>query len=54
MLSNAFTNHICLIYMYKEESALNNLQCLISHTTKPKQTILICGFFTPVLTGTFH
>ena len=29
---------IYLIYMYKKDLALNNLHCLISHKTKPKQT----------------
>ena len=33
-------NHIYLINMYKEDLALNNLQWLICHKTKPKQTIL--------------
>ena len=33
-------NHMYLIYMYKEELALNNLQGLICHKTKLNQTIL--------------
>ena len=33
-----FTNHIYLIYMYKEDLALNNLQWLICHKTRPNQT----------------
>ena len=33
-----FTNHMYLIYMYKEDVALNNLQWLICHKTKPNQT----------------
>ena len=31
-------NPIYLIYMYKEDLALNNLQWLICHKTKPNQT----------------
>ena len=34
-------NHIYLIYMYKEDLALNNLQWLICHQTQPKQIIYI-------------
>ena len=37
---NVFTN-IYLIYMYKENLALNNLKWLICRKTKPKQTIII-------------
>ena len=33
-----FTNQIYLIYMYKEDLALNNPQCLIWHKNKQKQT----------------
>ena len=33
--------HHILIYMYKQESTLNNLQCLICHKTKPNQIIYI-------------
>ena len=33
-------NHIYLIYMYKEDLALNNLQWFICHKTKPNPTIL--------------
>ena len=29
------TNHIYLIYMYKQDMALNNLQGLICHKTQP-------------------
>ena len=36
-----FINHIYLIYMYKEDLALNNLQWLISHKTKPNQILCI-------------
>ena len=35
---NAFTNHIYLIYVYKEDVVLNNLQWLICHKTKQNQT----------------
>ena len=34
-------NHIYLIYMYKEDLALNNLQWLIYHQTKPNQIVYI-------------
>ena len=40
-LQNEFTNHINLMYMYKEDLALNNLQWLISHETQPNQIINI-------------
>ena len=33
----SLTNHIYLIYVYKEDLALNNLQGLICHKTKPNQ-----------------
>ena len=33
-----FTNHIYLIYMYKQDLALNNLQWFICHKTEPNQT----------------
>ena len=33
-----FTTHIYLIYMYKLDLALNNLQRLICHKTQPNQT----------------
>ena len=35
---NVITNDIYLIYMYKQDLALNNLQWLICHKTKPNQT----------------
>ena len=35
MPSNQTKNHIYLIYMYKDDLALNNLQWLICHQTKP-------------------
>ena len=42
--SHMFTNHIYLIYMYKLDLALNNLQWLICHKTKskPNQDLLCC------------
>ena len=33
-----FTNHIYLTYMYQPDSALDNLQWLICHKTKPNQS----------------
>ena len=36
-----FTNHIYLIYMYKEDLALNNLQWLICHKTQQNQIIYL-------------
>ena len=38
---NVFTNPIYLIYMYKQDLALNNLQWLIYHKTQPNQIIYI-------------
>ena len=35
-----FINHIYLINMYKLDLALNNLQWLICHKTKPNQTLI--------------
>ena len=35
---NVFTNHLYLIYMYKEDLSLDNLQWLVGHKTKPNQT----------------
>ena len=35
---NVITNHIHLIYMYKEDLTLDILQRLICHKTKPNQT----------------
>ena len=34
-------NPIYLIYMYKEDLALNNLQCLICHESQPNQILYI-------------
>ena len=33
--------YIFNIYVYKEDLALNNLQCLICHKTQPNQIIYI-------------
>ena len=38
---NVFANPIYLIYMYKEDLALNNLQWLICHKTKPNHIYLV-------------
>ena len=38
---NMFTNHVYLIYMYKKNLALNNLQCLICHKSKANQILYI-------------
>ena len=38
---NMFINHIYLIFMYKEDLALNNLQWLICHKTQPNQIMYI-------------
>ena len=35
LINNVFTNHIYSIFMNKEDLALNNLQWLICHKTKP-------------------
>ena len=42
------TRHIYLIYLYKEDLALNNLQWLICHKTKPNQIIQTITFFDQV------
>ena len=34
-INKMFTNYIYLIYMYKEDLALDNLQVLICHRTQP-------------------
>ena len=34
-----FINYKCLIYMYKEDLALNNLEELIYHKTQPNQSL---------------
>ena len=39
--NSVFTNYIYLIYMYKQNLALNNLQWLICHKTQPNQIIYI-------------
>ena len=38
-LQNLFTSHIYLIYMYKQDLTLNNLQWLLCHQPKPNQII---------------
>ncbi len=49
---------IYLIYLYKEDLALNYLQWLICHKTKPNQTkqiwIAIASFFMAVSNGCFY
>ena len=40
-LQNVFSNPIYLIYMYKEDLALNNLQWLICHKTQTNQIMYI-------------
>ena len=37
-LSKMFANHMYLIYLYKEDLALNNLQWLICYKTQPNHT----------------
>ena len=37
---HVFTNHIYLIFMYKEDLALNNQQSLTYHKTQQNQTTL--------------
>ena len=37
---NVYINHVYLIYMYKQDLALNNQQVLICYKTKPNQTKL--------------
>ena len=37
-LQNVFTNHIYLIYMYKLDLAINNLQRLICHKTNHRES----------------
>ena len=36
-----YKSYIYLIYMYKEDLALNNLQWLICHKTQPNQILYI-------------
>ena len=40
----SFTNHIYLIYMHKQDLALNNVQELICYKTQPTslETIQLC------------
>ena len=35
------TNHVYLIYMYKDDLVLNNLQWLICHKIQPNQILYI-------------
>ena len=37
VIQKMFTNDVYLIYMYKQDMALNNLQWLICHKTGPTQ-----------------
>ena len=39
------TIHLQIIYMYKDDLALNNLQWLICHKTKPNQIIYIFNIY---------
>ena len=34
-------NHVYLIYVYKKDLGLNNIQWLLCHKTQPKQIIYI-------------
>ena len=40
-----FTNHIYLIYLSKQDLALNNLQWLICHKTQPNQTLYLINMY---------
>ena len=51
---NVFINHIYLMYMYKENLALNNLQGLIRHKTERKQTDLLFHFHAYFSCTQFH
>ena len=42
--SNKFIN-FGLIYLYKEDLALNKLKCLICYKTKPNQTFVLIDWF---------
>ena len=33
-----FTNHVCIIYVYKQDFALNNLHGLIYYKIQPNET----------------
>ena len=39
------SNYIYLIYMYKEDLALNNLRWLVYHKTQPNQIIYIYNIY---------
>ena len=41
VINKLFTNPIYLIYIYKEDLALNNPQWLICHKTQPNQILYI-------------
>ena len=41
VISKIITNDMYLIYKYKQDSALNNLQRMICHKTQPNQIIYI-------------
>ena len=41
VIDKMFTNHIYLIYMYKEDLTLNNLQWLMCHKTQTIRTVYI-------------
>ena len=43
-----FTKPICLIYLYKQYSAWNNLQGLMCHKTKPNPTRDVMHHFWPL------
>ena len=47
-----FLEIIYLIYMYKKDLVLHNLQWLICHKTKPNQTDQISSTYLSVFTGT--
>ena len=40
-------NHIYLIYLYKEDLVLNNLQLLICHETQPNQILYFNIYVNP-------
>ena len=41
VINNMFINHIYLIYVYKKDLALNNLQWLTCPKTQPNQIIYL-------------
>ena len=54
-LPNAFTNNAFLMYKYKEDLALDNLQWLICHKTNQNQIrfIFLLRYFHGIWTGDF-